>query len=213
MPVCLANAPWPRRASRASAGFTLLEMLVVFAVFAIIGVISSQIVSRSIDNQRVLRERGDRLAEVERAMQVIQRDLLQLSARRVRDQLGDPIEALRIGADGLIEFSRLGWRNPLAQRRAEEQRVAYVTQDGNLYRAYWPVLDRTPDSEPVLQELLTGVEQVEFYALDAAGNEYSFWPQDGANPADPSTRLAGIVMRLDLPPYGVVERVWAVPSV
>ena len=197
-----------------SRGFTLIEMLIVFAVFALIGVISSQIVSRVIDNQRVMRERGDRLAEVQRAMHIIQRDIMQITGRSVRDQLGDPLEPMLIGADGLIEFTRLGWRNPLGLRRSEVQRVGYVTRDGDLYRAYWNVLDRTPDTEPVLQSLLSEVEQIEFLALDVSGNEHSFWPvATGGAPQSPDTQLAGIVVRLDIEPFGSVERLWPVPAV
>lgn len=195
-------------------GFTLIEMLVVFAVFAVIGVISSQVVSRVLDNQRIVSERSKRLVEVQRAMQIMQRDVLQLTERPVRDQLGDPLEPIIIGADGLIEFTRLGWRNPLGLPRAEVQRVGYVVQDGDLYRAYWNVLDRTPESEPVLQRLITDVEQIEFFALDIGGNEHSFWPvAAGGVPTSPDTQLAGILVRLDIQPYGAVERLWPVPTV
>lgn len=193
-----------------SRGFTLIEMLVVFALFAVIGVISSQLVSRVIDNQRIMSERGDRLMAVQRAMHIMQRDIMQLIHRPIRDQLGDPVEPMLIGADGLMEFTRLGWRNPLNQRRAEVQRVAYVTQDGNLYRAYYQVLDRAPDSEPVLQQLLSDVEQIEFFALDVSGNEHSFWPLAGGLASNPGTQLAGIVLRIDIEPFGAVERVWPV---
>jgi general secretion pathway protein J len=193
-----------------SGGFTLIEMLVVFGLFAVIGVISSQIVSRVIDNQRIMSERGDRLVAVQRAMHIMQRDIMQLIHRPVRDQLGDPVEPMLIGADGLMEFTRLGWRNPLNQRRSEVQRVAYVTQDGDLYRAYYQVLDRAPDSEPVLQQLLTDVEQIEFFALDVSGNEHSFWPLAGGLDSNPGTQLAGIVLRIDIEPFGAVERVWPV---
>ena len=197
---------------RAHGGFTLIEMLIVFAVFALIGVISSQLVSRVIENQRVMRERGDRLAEVQRAMQIIQRDIMQITNRAVRDQLGDPLEPMLIGADGLIEFTRLGWRNPLGQRRAEVQRVGYVVRDGDLFRAYWKVLDRTPDTEPVLQSLLSEVDQVEFFALDISGNEHSFWPlAAGGAPQSPDTQLAAVLVRLDIAPFGAVERLWPVP--
>jgi general secretion pathway protein J len=198
---------------RAHGGFTLIEMLIVFAVFAIIGVISSQLVSRVIENQRVMGERGERLAEVQRAMQIIQRDVMQITNRPVRDQLGDPLEPMLIGADGLIEFTRLGWRNPLGRRRAEVQRVGYLLRDGDLFRAYWKVLDRTPDTEPVLQNLLGEVDQVEFVALDVSGNEHSFWPvAAGGGPQSPDTQLAAIVVRLDIAPFGPVERLWPVPS-
>lgn len=196
-----------------AGGFTLIEMLIVFAVFAVIGVISSRIVSGVIDNQRVMRERGDRLAEVQRAMHIMRRDVVQLVHRPVRDQLGDPLEPLLIGADGLIELTRLGWRNPLALRRSDLQRVGYVTQDGDLYRAYWNMLDRTPDSQPILQTLLTDVEQIEFFAVDVSGNEHSFWPlAAGGAPQSPDTQLAAILVRLELEPFGAVERLWPVPS-
>ncbi len=83
------SEPRSRQVTRRPTGFTLIEMLVVFSVFAIMGVIASQIVSRVINNQQLLGERGMRLAEVQRAMQVIQRDVMQLSPRSIRDQLGE----------------------------------------------------------------------------------------------------------------------------
>lgn len=193
-------------------GFTLIEILIVLAIFSIIGLIGAQLVTRVLDNNRVLSERGARLSEVQRSMQILQRDLLQISARGIRDQLGDPLEPLMIGADGMIEFTRFGWRNPLGRPRSELQRVGYIVQDEILYRAYWMVLDRAPDSEPQLQELLQGVEQAEFFALDVSGNEHSFWPPAGDFRNDPNLQLAAIVLRIDAAPFGVVERVWPVPD-
>ena len=196
---------------RVPPGFTLIEVLVVLGIFAIIGVIGSQIVSRVLDNERTLAERGGRLADVQRAMQILQRDILQISSRGVRDELGDPREALMIGADGMIEFTRLGWRNPLKRTRSELQRVGYILQEDTLYRAYWPMLDRSPDSEPQLQKLLSGVTQIEFFAVDISGNEHSFWPLAESLRDNPDVALAGIVLRADLEPFGVIERIWAVP--
>ncbi len=193
-------------------GFTLVEVLIVLGIFGIIGMVSAQIVSRTLDNNRVLTERGTRLAEVQRSMQILQRDLLQISPRGIRDQLGDPLEPLMIGADGMIEFTRFGWRNPLGRSRSELQRVGYIVQDDTLYRAYWMVLDRAPDSEPNLQEMLEGVEQAEFFALDRSGNEHSFWPPAGDFRNDPSLQIAAIILRIDAAPFGVVERVWPVPN-
>ena len=58
-----------KQATKRPTGFTLIEMLVVFGVFALMGVIASQIVSRVLHNQQVLSERGMRLAEVQRMPQ------------------------------------------------------------------------------------------------------------------------------------------------
>ncbi|HEY5646480.1 MAG TPA: type II secretion system minor pseudopilin GspJ [Pseudomonadales bacterium] len=197
---------------RASPGFTLIEVIIVLGIFAIIGLIGARIVERVLDNNETLSERGARLLMVQRAMQLLQRDVLQLVGRGVRDGLGDPVEPLLIGADGMIEFTRLGWRNPLGRPRAELQRVGYVLDDDVLYRAYWLVLDRAPDSEPQLQRMLEGVEQLEFSALDVSGNEHSFWPPAGDYQNDPSLQLAAIVLRMDAAPFGVIERIWPVPN-
>lgn len=197
---------------RAAPGFTLIEVLIVLGIFSIIGLIGAQLVSRVLDNNQVLSERGARLAEVQRSMLILQRDLLQISERGIRDQLGDPLEPLMIGADGMIEFTRFGWRNPLGRPRSELQRVGYIVQEETLFRAYWMVLDRAPDSEPHLQELLHGVTQAEFSALDVSGNEHSFWPPAGDFRNDPDLRIAAVILRIDAEPFGVVERIWPVPS-
>ncbi len=202
-----------KRITTRQTGFTLIEILVAFLVFAIIGVVSAQLLSNTINAQDDLSDRGDRLGDIHRAMQIIQRDVMQLADRPIRDNYGDPLQALVIGSDGAIEFTRGGWRNPLQLPRAEVQRVGYLVQDNKLLRGYWPVLDRAQDTEPAYQTLLEDVEQVEFYALDGSGNEHTFWPQAGVSNQDPATALVGIIMRIELAPYGVVERIWEVPSV
>ena len=193
-------------------GFTLIEMIVALAIFAILGAMTAQIVGRVIDQFALLTERGARLTEVQRAMQIMQRDMLQLAARRIRDPLGDRREALIIQADGTIEFSRNGWANPLNRKRSTLQRVVYRLEGDTLYRAYFLGLDLAPDAEPLVQELLSGVERFEVFALDVAGNEYGFWPVAPSNPdgGNPAQRLAAIALRFEIEPYGELERIWTV---
>ena len=183
----------------------MVEVLVALAVFAVVGLMSAQLMSRTLANHESLSERSARLAEVQRAMLILKRDLVQISGRPVRDLFGDPLAPVMIGADGMMEFSRAGWRNPLNSPRAEMQRVAYRIHEGHLHRAWWSVLDRAQDSEPVVQRLLSDVEQVEFFALDANGDEHSFWPQELDD-----APLAAIIMRLECEPFGIVERIWPV---
>ena len=195
---------------RTNFGFTLMEMLVALAVFVVIGLLCAQLMGRTLGNHEIVSDRTERLAEVQRAMLMLKRDIMQITERPVRDILGDLRGSVLIGSDGLMEFSRLGWRNPLRQPRAQVQRVAYVVEDGDLYRAWWSVLDRAQDSEPALQRLLSDVEQIEFFALDASGQEHTYWPLLGEDAGRAERRLAAIVMRLESRPFGVVEHIWPV---
>ncbi len=185
------------------SGFTLVEVLVALAVFAVVGLMSAQLMSRTLANHEALGERSKRLAEVQRAMLILKRDLMQINGRSVRDRFGDSLPSVMIGADGMMEFSRAGWRNPLNSPRAEMQRVAYRVHEGHLHRAWWPVLDRAQDSAPVVQRLLSDVAQVEFLALDADGGRHGFWPNETS-----AASLVAIVMRLECEPFGIVERIW-----
>jgi general secretion pathway protein J len=197
---------------RRSAGFTLVEVIVTLGIFATLGLVTARIVGRVVDNFAMISTRGDRLIEIQRAMHVMQRDMLQIANRSVRDPLGDPREPLLIQSDGTLEFTRAGWQNPLDRERSTLQRVVYRIEGDALFRAYFFNLDLTPDASPQVQELLTGVSDLEVQAIDVAGNEYAFWPVAGAE-NDPTRALAGIRLRFELEPFGQIERLWAVPSV
>ncbi|MCZ6887992.1 MAG: type II secretion system minor pseudopilin GspJ, partial [Gammaproteobacteria bacterium] len=148
-------------------GFTLLEMLVAVAIFAVIGVMSTTLLTQMVQFSNATTDRGERLTELQRAMTILQRDIEQLSYRYIRDELGDPVNELQIGGVALIELTRRGWQNPMALRRSQLQRVAYVVEEQTLFRVFWPVLDRAPDTEPISQVLLRGGGRNEVIARDA----------------------------------------------
>ena len=193
-------------------GFTLLEMLVALGVFAVLGVMSTQMVGRVMAVHEVGTTRGERLAEIERAMRILERDVIELAPRTVRDGLGDPLPALQLGVGPLMELTRIGHRNPLVQKRSELQRVAYVLEERTLYRYYWNVLDRAEDSEPLVQELLTDVDTVEATVIDVSGNEHTSWPPLLDAAESPESAIAGIKVALTFAPFGEVLRIWDVPQ-
>ena len=205
------------RSSNKTLGFTLVEILVALLVFAVVGLLSTRLLSQSIDNQNNLQDRGQRLAEIHRAMRVLQRDIVQLSRRKIRDAQGEELPALIVSDQGSIEFSRVGWRNPLRQPRSEVQRVGYRWQDEKIIRGYWLTLDRSYDAEPAYQTLLENVEAIEFFAVDQLGNEHKQWPLDPeanvVTEKGEALYLAAILVRAEIAPYGMIERIWQVPSV
>jgi general secretion pathway protein J len=54
----------------------------------------------------------DSLGEIQRAKLVLEKDLLQLTIRPIKDESGQRLPALMTGQEGyLLEFTRSGWRN------------------------------------------------------------------------------------------------------
>ncbi len=189
-------------------GFTLMEMLVALGIFAIIGVLSSQLLRQTINVSDVLMNRGDRLVELQRAMNVMSRDFQQIVTRTVRDEFGDESGHIVLDQFGVLKFTRMGWSNLLNRPRSTLQRVEYFLTDGVLIRRYWPVLDRTESTEPIDQELLTNIEELEFAFIDASNVDHLSWPPlmnniDGTEPV-----AVAIQVNMDIEPFGEVNRLW-----
>lgn len=193
-------------------GFTLMEVLVALAVFAVIGVLATQILRQMTDFGGHVVERGGLLTEAQRALEIMRRDIEQLAHRPVRDVFGDAGTPIAMGGGQLLEFTRLGWRNPLGEERSDLQRVAYAWDGAELHRVFWRVLDRAPGSEPSRQLLLAGVSEVAFTAVDSDGEEHETWPPTAArDPDEPEPRLAGLRLRITTDEFDVV-RLWTTPQ-
>ena len=191
------------------AGFTLMEMMTALAVFGVIGLMATQILTGTIRLGETTRDRGEALSDIQRAMDIIGRDIMQLTRRAARDELGESTNPVTVSGTSLLELTRLGWQNPVGKPRSEIQRVAYVHRGDTLIRLFWPVLDRAPGTEPIPQVLLQGVTEAGFTAHDDRGEQHGFWPllpaEDEVAPG-----LAAVAMALRLERHGHIERLWLV---
>lgn len=190
-------------------GFTLMEMMTALAIFGVIGLMATQILTGTIRLGETTRDRGEGLSDVQRAMDIIGRDIMQLTRRTVLDELGESTEPVLVAGTSLLELTRLGWQNPIGEPRSELQRVAYVHRDETLVRLFWPVLDRAPGSEPIAQVLLEGVSEASFGVRDDQGEQHGFWPLVTAED-ETAPELAAVEMALRLKRYGHIERLWLV---
>lgn len=197
--------------SKNTHGFTLLEILVALFIFAIVGLVSAQLLSRTVDSYGVLEKRGERLAQIHRAMQLVERDVLQFRNRSVRIDQNQRMDPLMVGVDGTMALTRGGWRNPLQRPRSELQRVGYRLQGTDLVRAYWPAVDRPESDEPITQVILERVDDLEFFAIDQYGEEHKFWPTPQTSNST-SIIAVGVILRISMAPIGIVERVWELPN-
>ncbi|MYD99458.1 MAG: type II secretion system protein GspJ [Gammaproteobacteria bacterium] len=210
-----ARSPSRRGGSRLHGrvgGFTLVEILTALAIFGVIGVLATRIVAGMIELGGATREHAEGLADLQRAMGIIERDIEQFTDRPIRDELGDPLPGVIVTGVSLLELTRMGWQNPLRAPRSELQRVAYVLRDDKLVRLYWAVLDRAPDTRPVAQLLLDGVADARFAVFDEFGEKHGHWPLPPDSEDTDELRLAAVEMHLQLESHGLMHRLWMLPE-
>lgn len=194
---------------RNNTGFSLLEVLVAVAVFALVGLAGQRLVASVVDVDAATRQRQADLRELMRAVAGFERDLEQAIARPVLGNGGDAEPAFWSDPDGTaLQWTRAGWSNPLAQQRAELQRVRWEWRDGRLYRLYWPVLDRVQGSQPQRQAMLGHADDVRWRYLDHQGQWQAQWPGD---PARPFPRAVELSFRH--PRYGRLARLVLLPAI
>ena len=167
------------RYSKKVRAFTLIEVLVSLAIFAILATLAYGALSQTLAAADMLNGRMDRLQAIQRTMRLLSEDLQQLSPRPIRDELGDgigPALDTDFQSGFALELTHGGWSNPIVLPRGTLQRSAYRIEEDELIRYHWMVLDRTLANEPVSVTLLDGVDSILFRFLQANGEWTEQWP-------------------------------------
>jgi general secretion pathway protein J len=196
---------------RHHGGFTLLELLVAMAIFALLSVMAYAGLSTVLNANQILETNMQRLSEVQRSVTLLSRDIRQTINRAIRDSYGDTRQPL-IGAtafDSLgtpaIELTRTGYANPLGTKRSFLQRVAYRVEEETLYRDSWRVLDQAQDSEADALAICYEVKSLTLRYLDQENTWHEQWP-----PSDPEFQGAAlpkaVEVSLELTDWGKVVR-------
>ncbi|MGY0635042.1 type II secretion system minor pseudopilin GspJ [Luteimonas sp. A478] len=141
-------------------GFTLVEMLVALAVFALLAAGGVTVMAWASTSQGIAGARMARVGELQRARAMLHADLSQAAPRRTRNAAGGgSVQAFTGSADPhgpvLLAFTRRGWQNPQGAPRASLQYVEYRLHDGRLERRARPMLDGARLDPP--QTVIDGV--------------------------------------------------------
>ncbi len=195
-------------------GFTLLELLVAVAIFAVLSAMAYGGLRNVIDNSQQTEKAMLRLQQVQLAMLKISRDLTQLSQRSIRDEYGNTSNYILTGQgdDIFIEFTRGGRRNPAEMLRSHLQRVAYKFEENTLSRLHWPHLDRTQEMLPYESVLLEKVESASVRFLDNDNEWHDEWPPLSATgqPGGSTAALSAIEFTVTLQDWGELVRIFMV---
>ncbi len=190
------------------AGFTLLEVLVAVAIFALVGIASHRLLLSPVRVDAQTRQQELQLRQLIRAMGSLERDVEQAVERPVLDADGSEEPAFWSDPDGQgLQWTRAGWSNPLAAPRAQLQRVRWRHEGTVLAREYWPVLDRAAAAAAQHQVALQDVSAVQWRYLDRQGVWRAQWQGDGAQPLPRALEL-----RIEHTRFGVLRRVLLLPD-
>lgn len=196
----------PRRKPR-QTGFTLLEVVVAVALFALVAALAYGGLDSVLSARAQLGEQADRLARLQFAVGQIERDVRAVAQRPVRDGFGQR-QPMLIGSSTGLELTRHGYGNALEAARAELERAAYRRVDDRLQRLRWPVLDRAPGTLPEQVELLEGVTDFRLRYFARSGREYDRWPAPGNTDALPLR----IEVELEVEGIGPIRRLLELPD-
>ena len=197
-------------------GFTLLELLVAMAIFAIVGALALTGYTQLQRQSEIVEQRLARTRDVQRTVQLVANDIEQIEPRPIREPIGETVlPAVSAGLDPsyLLSLTRAGYSNTAGVQRPTLQRVGYRLENGELWRDTWPALDRTIAVEPVRRKLLTGVRSVTFRFLDPSRSWVDRWPET-QTPDAASARLrpAAVEVVIELEDWGEVRRLLEVPG-
>lgn len=202
-----------------SKGFTLVELLIAVAIFATIAVMAGSGLRSVLTARDITEENAKRLSELQRGMFILQNDIEQIINRKVRDEYGDSVAAIKGSAsDGYISFTRTGVLNPLKLRRSSLQRITYQLEETDLVRMAWYYIDGALEDDAQITTIMTEVDSIEFGFLTGKDKWEEQWPTMGSGSISGSSKVKpepvpkAIKMTLDLIDHGEISRLFIVPG-
>jgi general secretion pathway protein J len=135
-------------------GFTLVEMLVALAIFALVSAAGVMLLRSSVDTQIAVSERLGEGSAILRTRALLSADLASAQPRPVRDASGTPQSAFATEAGG-IAFTHAAIDEAGIERL---ERTRFALENGNLVRRSTPAVDGGAEAVPaVLVREVTGV--------------------------------------------------------
>lgn len=177
---------------RKTGGFTLLELLVAMAVFAVIGTVAYAGLESAIVTEMKIDEEGRKWKNLSFFFAHLEKDLACFVDRPVAGQDGAKLRSMtgkatdKSGVSVEIAFTRLG-------RGAEgpaPKRVGYRLNEGKIEALVWPALGIAPGTKPDVYEAMSGVGAFEV-RLNCSG----VWAQDCNSDIPPKAVEVTVTLR------------------
>lgn len=176
------------------AGFTLIEVLVALALFALISGAGFTVLDQVLRTQSGTEGRLERLAEVQRAMFLLTDDFLQARGRSFTAEAGAGGATIRL-------------RRNAADVSGGAVRLTYRLQDATLLR----IVSGTSGPPIAEQPLLAGVVSADWKFFDPQAGWVADWPPAGQLPNTASPNPQAVELRVTLIGGTFLRRVALLP--
>jgi general secretion pathway protein J len=162
-------------------------------------------------SQNSTEKSASRVADLQIALTLMSRDLIQAIDRPVLNTSGAP-EGAFVGLNNSITLTHGGIANSLGQEpRSSLQRTRYRLEKENLLRETWNVLDQAQKSLPSERTLLTKVTELEFQYIDQNGKASTRWPPPDQTTNTGETIPKAVRVNLNLSDLGKMSQLYVIP--
>lgn len=171
--------------ARKHLGFTLVELLVAIAIFAVLSALGWKVFDYLIKVKDRNATHEQNLGQLQDAYLQIQRDALQIVP--ITANVAGEIQPALVLNNQNLSFSKAGVTDPLKQGLSPFERIEYQynQQDKKIYRLKYPQLNMNASAQPLSSVLLSDVEQYQIQVLNP--NELTQWPENAISQEDAKT--------------------------
>jgi len=188
------------------AGVTLLELLIVIAVFSIMSAAAYSSLQNSLKAEEAFSASMRDLEAVQMSLALFERDIMQLNPRGVRDAYGDDMPGIVLLNGRELVFTRGGNFSTLKLDQPELLRVSYSLQGEQLTRSHWRRLDSIQGERPLTAALLGNVSSLRIRVLD----QNNLWHLDW--PISANARIRAVELTIEMEGWGEIRRLFPAPA-
>jgi len=192
------------------AGFTLLELIVAVAVFAVVSVMAYSGLDLMLRSRAQLETIAERQREIELAVLRVERDLRQALARPVRGAYGEDLRAF-VGSEAAAQWTTLDLAASTDGVHAQPERVSYAVLDHALWRSSDQVLDSSPRETADRRRLLEDVVRIRWRFVSGPRQSLDQWPPRTGITA-PELMPRAVEFRIELADVGEISRLIELPE-
>lgn len=198
------------------AGFTLVELLAAITIFSLMAIASWRILDQLVASTDRQLQSGERLLEIQLAVQIIDQDLNNHIDLDIFDANGDQQADISTREFPYqLSISKFAWFDPENGPLSAAQRVSYELREQeeseesfDLIRKSWNYPNRTAQTPFVEQKILSNLALMDMQFITEDNQILAEWPPLSTDPELGDTDLMAVQISLELLDYPSITRLY-----